>query len=75
MEVKNFKKKYKLKKNFFEGANWEHGRSKLMKDVVIVKMPKTMILREEKMFQVTCRGKIKNRLNNTILLIFFSINW
>ena len=63
MEVKNFKK-YKLKKKFFEGANWEHGRSKLMKYVVTVKMPETMILREEKMFQVTYRGKIKTRLDN-----------
>ena len=63
MEVKHFKK-YKLKKKFIEGANRKHGRSKLMKDVVTVKMPETMILREEKMFQVTYRCKIKTRLNN-----------
>ena len=53
-----------MKTKKFEGANWEHGRSKLMKGVVTVKMSKTMILREEKMFQVTYRGKIKTRLNN-----------
>ena len=67
MKVKNYKKKYKLKKKFFVGANWEHGKSKLMKDVVTVKMTKTMILREEKMFQVTYRGKMTKklqRLNN-----------
>ena len=63
MKVKNLTKKYKLKKKFFEGANWEHGRSKLMKDVVTVKITKTMILREEKMFQVTYRSKIKTKQN------------
>ena len=60
MEVK-FLKKYQLKKTFFEVANWEHSISKLMKDNSKKFLKPT---REEEMFQVTYRGKIKTRLDN-----------
>ena len=59
MEVK-FKKKIQIEKKFFEVANWENSRSKLMKD----NSKKFLKPTREEMFQVTYIGKIKTILDN-----------